>query len=224
MAGKDEKEVIVDVEEVYSKSEEFVNDNQNMIMTVVGVVVIIIALIYGFNRYYLMPMEEAASSEMFQAEQYFALDSFNLALNGDGNSSGMLDILEDYGSTDVGNLASYYTGVCYLKLGQYEDAIEHLNDFSPSGLLGPTTKGALGDAYAGVGDMDNAQSSYEAAADMDDNEFTTPIFLFKAGLAAEEIGDFDRAVRLYGKLKKDYSDSQEGRDADKYLARSEAKL
>ncbi len=91
-------------------------------------------------------------------------------------------------------------------------------------LLGPTTKGALGDAYAGLGDMDNALSNYEAAADMDDNEFTTPIFLFKAGLAAEEVGDYDRAVRLYGKLDKDYSESREGRDAAKYLARAEAKL
>ncbi|MFT4682240.1 MAG: tetratricopeptide (TPR) repeat protein [Flavobacteriales bacterium] len=224
MADKDEKEVIVDVDEVYSKSEEFVNDNQNMIMTVVGVIVIVVALIYGFNRYYLMPMEDSASTEMFQAEQYFSTDSFNLALNGDGNALGMLDVIEDYGSTDAGNLATYYAGVSYLKLGQYEDAIEYLNDFSPSGLLGPTAKGALGDAYAGSGDIDKALSSYEAAADMDDNDFTTPIFLFKAGLAAEEVGDYDRAVRLYGKLKKDYADSREGRDAAKYLARSEAKL
>jgi tetratricopeptide (TPR) repeat protein len=224
MAQKDEKEVIVDVEEVYSKSEEFVNDNQNMIMTVVGVIVIIVSLIYGVNRYYLMPMEETASSEMFQAEQYFAQDSFNLALKGDGNALGMLDIIDEYGSTDAGNLATYYAGVCYLQLEQYEDAIEYLSDFSPTGLLGPTTKGAIGDAYAGLGDMDNALSNYEAAADMDDNEFTTPIFLFKAGLAAEEVGDYDRAVRLYGKLDKDYSESREGRDAAKYLARAEAKL
>lgn len=224
MAKKDEKEIVVDVEEVYSKSEEFVNDNQNMIMTVIGAIVIIISLIYGFNRYYLMPMEETASAEMFQAEQYFSTDSFNLALNGDGNALGMLDIIDDYGSTDAGNLANYYAGVAYLKMGQYEDAIEYLNDFSPSGLLGPAAKGALGDAYAGSGDMDKALSNYESAADMDDNDFTTPIFLFKAGLAAEEVGDYDRAVRLYGKLKKDYADSQEGRDAEKYLARSEAKL
>jgi tetratricopeptide (TPR) repeat protein len=224
MADKDEKEVIVDVEEVYSKSEEFVNDNQNMIMTGVGVIVIIVAFIYGFNRYYLMPMEETASTEMFQAEQYFATDSFSLALNGDGNALGMLDVIEDYGSTDAGNLASYYAGVCYLQLGQHEDAIEHLNDFSPSGILGPAAKGALGDAYASSGNMDKALSSYEAAADMDQNEFTTPIFLFKAGLAAEEVGDYNRAVRLYGKLKKDYANSREGRDAAKYLARSEAKL
>ncbi len=224
MVEKDKKEVIVDVEEVYSKSEEFVNDNQNMIMTVVGVIVIIVALIYGFNRYYLMPLEQTASSEMFQAEQYFTSDSFNLALNGDGNALGMLDIIEEYGSTDAGNLALYYAGISYLRLGQYEEAIEYLNDFSPSGLLGPTAKGALGDAYAGAGDMEKALTNYEAAADMDENDFTTPLFLFKAGLAAEEVGDYDRAVRLYGKLKKDYADSREGRDAAKYLARSEAKL
>lgn len=224
MAEKDEKEVIVDVEEVYSKSEEFVNDNQNTIMTIVGVIVIIVALIYGFNRYYLMPLEETASSEMFQAEQYFAQDSFKLALKGDGNALGMLDMIDEYGSTSAGNLANYYAGICYLKLGQYEDAIEYLNDFSATGLLGPTAMGAIGDAYAGLGDMDEALSNYEAAADMEENDFTTPIFLFKAGLAAEEVGDYDRAVRLYAKLDKDYSDSREGRDAAKYLARAEAKL
>jgi tetratricopeptide (TPR) repeat protein len=224
MAKKDEKEVIVDVDEVYSKSEEFVNDNQNMIMTVVGVIIILVALVYGYKRYYSDPMYHTASVEMFQAEQYFAQDSFNLALNGDGNSLGMLDIIEDYGSTKPGNLANYYAGICYLKMGQYEDAISYLNDFSTSSLAGPMAKGALGDAYAESGDMDNALSAYEEAADMDDNDLTTPIFLFKAGLVAEELGDNDRAVRLFGKLKEDYPDSTEGRDAAKYLARNEAKL
>lgn len=224
MAKKDEKEVIVDVEEVYSKSEEFVNDNANNIMLAVGGLVIIICLVVGYDRFYATPLEDEAAAEMFQAEQYFAKDSFNLALNGDGNSSGFLDIIDSYGSTDAGNISNYYAGVCYLKMKSYEDAIDHLQDYSGSGILEPTALGALGDAYAESGDLDKALSQYEAASKAYENEFTSPIFLYKAGLAAEELGEFEKAVRHYSKLKEDYASTTEGRNAAKYLARAEAKL
>lgn len=224
MAKKEEKEVIVDVGEVYSKSEEFVNDNANNIMLVVGGLVIIVCLFVGYDRFYAGPLEEEAATDMFQAEQYFGKDSFNLALNGDGNSSGFLDIIDEYGSTDAGNLANYYAGICYLKMKSYDEAIEYLEDYSGSGILEPTALGALGDAYAESGDLDKALSKYESAAKAYENEFTSPIFLFKAGLAAEQLGEYEKAVRHYSRLKEDYANTNEGRNAAKYLARAEAHL
>ena len=50
------------------------------------------------------------------AEIYFEKDSFNLALNGDLNSAGFIDIADDYSSTKTGKLANYYAGICYLNL------------------------------------------------------------------------------------------------------------
>src|SRR6056297_3395769 len=117
------------VENVLTRTEQFIENNQKIITTVVLVIVILVGAYLLFTRYYLQPMENEAQGQMFRAEQYFAQDSFKLALNGDGNYLGFLDIIEEYGMSKSANLAEYYAGAYYLKLGQYDNAIEHLNDF-----------------------------------------------------------------------------------------------
>lgn len=221
------EELIVDVEEVYSKTEEFINQNQNLILGVVGGIIAIVVGFYAYNRVYLEPLEEEAHGQMFMAEQYFQKDSFNLALNGDGNYLGFLDVADSYGNTSAGNLSHYYAGICYLRTGQYEDAISELNDFSADGdavLLEPVALGAIGDANMELGDIDEALNYYEKAAGASDNDFTSPIYLQKAGFAAEKAGKFDKAIDYYTQVKEKYPRSNEGRDAEKYIARAEANL
>ena len=122
----DQDKVIVDVEQVYSKTEDFINDNQNAILGVVGAIVALVVAFYAYNRVYLEPLEEEAHGQMFMAEQYFEKDSFDLALNGDGNYLGFIDVADEYSNTSAGNLSHYYSGICYLRSGQYEDAIAEL--------------------------------------------------------------------------------------------------
>ncbi len=218
-------EVIVDVEEVYSKTEDFINDNQNIVLGAVGVVVAIIVAFYAYNRVYLEPLDQEAHGQMFVAEQYFEKDSFELALTGDGNYLGFLDIIDDYGNTTAGNLAHYYAGICYLRQGNYEDAIEELNNFDGSGeILGAVSLGAIGDANMELGDTDEALSYYEKAAEASVNNFTSPVYLQKAGFAAEKVGSYDKAIDYYAQIKENYPTTSEGRNADKYIARAEANL
>ena len=219
MAEKEE-EVIVDVEEVYSKTEEYVNENKNTISTVAGAIIIIIAAYFGYTQYYLAPLEEEAKTEMFKAEQFFAKDSFNLALNGGGLALGFLDIIDSYGGTKAGNLANYYAGICYLRTGDYESAIEHLEAFDGNDkMVGAVAKGATGDAYAELGELDNALSNYKEAVEHSDNNFTAPIYLMKAGKIAEELDDYSTAKKLYERIKKDFPETTEGQNIDKYLAK-----
>ena len=213
---------IVDVEEVYSKTEQYIEDNKNTLMYVVAGIVVVIGLYIGYTKFYLAPLEVEASNQIWKAEQYFEKDSFNLALNGDGNYYGFLEIIDSYGGTSVGNLANYYAGVSYLRLGQYDEAIEYLEDFdSGDPILGPVAIGAIGDAYMELGDVDSALKNYLAAAKKDKNNFSTPIYLMKAGMAYEELGDFKVAKELYERLKKDFPDTNEGRNIDKYIARAD---
>lgn len=224
-ANQKEDEVIVDVEEVYSRSEEFINENQNLIMGVIGAVVAVVVAIYAYNRVYLAPLEEEANGQMFVAEQYFEKDSFNLALNGDGNYLGFLDIAEDYGQTSAGNLAHYYAGISYLRLGEYESAVAELEEFDRVGeVLGAVALGATGDAYMELGEVDKALSHYEDAISASENDFSSPIYLQKAGLAAEQAGNYDKAVDYYSQLKDKYPTSNEGRNAEKYIARAQTRL
>ena len=218
-------EVIVDVEQVYSKTEDFINDNQNIIVGVVGVLIAAVVAVFAYNRVYMEPLEEEAHGQMFMAEFYFEKDSFNLALNGDGNYLGFLDIADEYSSTSAGNLAHYYNGVCYLRLGQFEDAISELKSFDGAGeMLGAVAQGAIGDAHMELEDVDEALSYYEKAANSSDNNFSSPVYLQKAGFAAEKAGKFDKAIDYYTQVKENYPTTNEGRNAEKYIARAEANL
>jgi len=222
---KEEEEVIVNVEEVYSRTEEFINKNQVQLLGGVAVIVFIILGYFSYQKFYLAPLEQEAQSQMFVAEQYFQKDSFNIALNGDATYMGFLDIADEYGSTNAGNLAHYYAGISHLRLGQYEEALEHLKKFSSDDvILSAVALGARGDAHMELDDASAALDMYEKAAKTNENDFTTPIYLMKAGLAAEKLGKYDKAVAHYGRLKADFPTTNEGRNAEKYIARAQTLL
>ncbi|MBT6766423.1 MAG: hypothetical protein HOA90_18000, partial [Prolixibacteraceae bacterium] len=170
-----------ELESALTKTEQFIEDNQNIITYVVGAIILVVAGYLGFSKFYLQPKENEAQAQMFMAESYFEKDSFNLSLNGDGNYLGFLDIIEDYGITKSANRAKYYTGIAFLQLGQFEDALDYLNDFKTNDLLlGPVSEGAKGDALLELGETDQALKQYQKAYSDTDNELTTPIYMMKA--------------------------------------------
>jgi len=227
MAKKQDKTEggIVAVEEALSKTERFIEKNQKLLTIIIGGIVIVVLIFFGFKRFYMAPQEKEAKEQMFMAERYFEIDSLNLALNGDGMYPGFLDIIDDYGMTKGANLSKYYAGVCYLKTGNYEEAIDHLKSFKAKDqILGPMAKGAIGDAYMELNQTAKAAGFYMEAADLKDNEFTTPLFLMKAGLTYEILKDYKKALEIYERIKFKYPTSTEARDIDKYIARAKGLL
>lgn len=223
MAQKNTKDLTEErfeaVEEALTRSEQIIEKHQKTILSVIGIVVVIVVAYFGFDKYYLQPLEQEAQIEIASAETYFAQDSLNLALNGDAAHLGFLDIISDYGMTKSANLSHYYAGVCYLKLGQYEDAITYLKGFSANDqVVAPMAMGAIGDAYMELGDTDKAINYYLDAANQKVNEFTSPVFLQKAALAYESKGDFAKALGLHERIKQEFAKTTEGRQADKYIA------
>lgn len=208
-------------ESALTRSEQFIEDNQKILTAIVLGALVVVSGYLAFHKFYAEPKEDEARANMYVAETYFQKDSFNLALNGDGNYDGFLDIIDEYGVTKSANLAKYYAGVCYLHLGDYEEAIKYLNKFSSNDLMiSSVAIGAIGDAYAELGKNKQAISNYEEAAHKTPNSFSTPLYLNKAAQLYEEEGNFNKAVELYEAIKKDYPQSQEGRSADKNIARA----
>jgi len=213
------------VEEALTRTERILEKHQKNILTGIAVVIIIVLGYFSFQKYYLEPVEKEASEQMWMAEKYFGMDSLQMALDGDGNYYGFLDIIEEYGITKSANLANYYAGVCYLRLGQYEDAIDHLGNFSSNDqVLAPMALGAIGDAYMELGETGKAAGYYVDAANKKDNAFTAPVFIQKAAWAYELQEDYSKALQLQNRLKKDFPMSAEGREAEKYIALLKAKL
>jgi tetratricopeptide (TPR) repeat protein len=217
------EDVILDVQEVYSKTETFIENNKKALSGIILAVIVLVGGYFGYKKIVIAPMELEAQSEMFMAEKYFEQDSLQLAINGDGLNSGFIDIAESYSGTKSANLAHYYLGICYRNLGEYEFAIDELKQFSSSDVMISTVAlGAIGDSYMELGDLNAALNYYEKAVKNGANQLTSPIYLFKAGIACEDAQDFSAAAEKYNAIKADYPDSKEAQTIDKYIARAEA--
>ncbi len=219
------EETIGAVEEAFSKTEQFIEKHQKIILIVVGAIIVIVLGFFGFRRFYLSPKEKEAQSQMFMAEKYFEQDSLKKALDGDGQYLGFLAIIDDYGITKSANLAHYYAGICYLKLGKFEEAITYLKKFDADDkVVAPMAKGAMGDAYMELKQTEKAAGLYQEAAEISKNEFTSPLFLMKAAWANEELGNLVKALKYYKQIKEEFPRSAEGREIDKYISYTEARL
>ncbi len=214
------EEQMMAVEGALSKTEQFIENNSSLLTIIVGAIVVVILGYFAYQRYYLVPKEKEASTQIFVAERYFEQDSLNLALNGDGQYPGFVQISEDYGMTKTGNLANYYAGVSYLKLGEYDKALDYLNDFNGEGdIVEAWAVGKKGDVYMEMGETDKAVDYYEKAAKLIENEFSTPHFLMKAGMTYELLSQKEQALELYKKIQTDYPESKEARNIERYIAR-----
>lgn len=220
---QENEELIVDVQEVYSKTETFIDNNKKTLSGVVTALIVLIGSYFAYNSFILAPMEEEAQKEMFMAEKYFGLDSMKLAIDGNDQFAGFIEIADKYGSTKAGNLANYYLGMAFLKTGEFQFAIDALNQFdSDDEMLGTLAIGAKGDALLELGETEKAASQYEKAANRRDNEFTTPMFLMKAAKTYELAGDYASALDAYKTIEKEYKSSPEGSSIEKYIARAES--
>lgn len=221
---KQAEERLENVEEALSKSELWIEKNQKTLWIILIVLVALALAIFGVTKYN-KKRDVTASSQIFYAQQYFENEQYDNALNGDGNNPGLLDIIDEYGSTKTGKLASYYAGLSYMKQGKYDEAIEYLKKFNGKDhILGPMALGAIGDCYMELDDLQNAISYYGKAAAKTPNEFTSPLFLSKQGMAYEIAGDYANALATYKTLKKDYPSSNEAFEITKNIAQMEEKL
>jgi tetratricopeptide (TPR) repeat protein len=208
------------VEETLTKTEQFLEQNYKGLLYVLAVIVILVGL-FWLGKMYLSRRNDEAQSQMYQAERYLEMDSINLALNGDGNYLGFLDIAQDYKFTNAGNLARYSSGICYLHAGQYEDAINMLEKYKKKDkVIGSLAIGAEGDAYVELGDTEKGIAKYIEAANFGSNSFNTPLFLMKAGELYELENNYAEALKLYQRIQDGYPESTEGLAIEKYIARA----
>ena len=157
---------------------------------------------------------------MFKAEDYFAKDSFKLALDGDGTNKGVLNVIKTFSGTKAANLAHYYAGVSYLHLGDFNKAIENLKDFSTdSRPVQMVAYGALADAYSELKKNDDAISYYKkAASTFTEDEITSGEYLWRAGQLCETLNKNKEALEFYKEIKEKFPKSRQN-EIDKFIYR-----
>lgn len=219
------EEGLGNIEESLTKTEQFIEKNQRNIIIVVLAIVAVILAYFAFKKFYKAPREEKALNAMYQAEEFFKAENYQAALDGVNEvgkqAPGFLEVTDEYGSTKAGNLAHYYAGISYKNLGEYEKAIEQLKDFdSDDYLLQSVSISAQGDCQFELGNYEDAAGLYEKAATVNPNNFSTPIYLQRAGLSYEKAEKYEKAITAYEKLKEKYPFSMEGREIEKYITRA----
>jgi tetratricopeptide (TPR) repeat protein len=203
----------------------FVKKNQKNLTTLLVTVIVVVAAYFGYSELYQKPREAKAADALFTAEKYFAQDSSNLVLNGDGTSKGALYVIKEFSGTASANLAKYYAGVSYFRTGDYNKAIEYLKDFSTSAKqVQAIAYGTIGDAYSELKKNEEALDYYKkAGAHFPEDEAISSEYLFRAAALLELNGKNADAVTIYKDIKAKYPKSEKGFNADKYISRLELK-
>ena len=229
VTGSTTAEVFETLDTTANKTEEFVVKYQNLILGFIGVVAIGVLGYLGYTNFVVEPKAKEAVSELNQAQYYFELavnsvDSDSLyrrALNGGEGKYGFLDIIENYKGTPAAKLAKYSAGMAYLNLKQYENAIAYLDEFSADDvLLSALAKGAIGDAYAQLGQVDKAFNYYIEASKINNNMYSTPKYLYKAAMLGAENGKRNQAIEFLNRIENEYPKSEEA----KWVAVQKGKL
>jgi len=198
-----------------NKSEAFFLKYKKAIIYGVIALIVIVAGYILYDNYVSGPREQKASTELAKSQELFNQEQFDKAL------PGFLKVASDYSSTDAGNLAQLYTGLCYAQMGKWAEAVKALEGFSGKGdqIISPAAEGALGNAYAHTNQLDKAVAHLKKAAEKADNNSLSPTFLIQAGEILESQGKNDEALKLYQQVKDKYFNSMQYQTIDAYIER-----
>ncbi len=228
------EEIFENLDESANKIEEWVAENQKMIFTVIGAIAFCVLAYMGYSKFIQEPKEAEASNAAYVAQDYFAKavnasgkeqDSlFTLALNGVNGKRGLVQIASDYSGTKAGNLANYAAGTAFLNMNDYKNAVSYLDNFtSEDEIFGATAKGAIGDAFVQLNQLEDALTAYKKALEITTNSYTTPKFLYKAAIVALDLGKNDEAAKYLIQIKESYATSLEANKVDALLGKAQAK-
>lgn len=215
---------LMNIEQRWDRIQNYLDDNKKLITTLSIAITLIIGGFVTFKYWYIPSQEQDAEMAMRRAQNYFAADSVNKAIKGDGANLGFQDIADQYSWTAAGHLANYYLGLCYYQERNYQLAIDNLEKFNAHDVLvSANAKGVEGDAEMQLNNTDKAIEDYMEAVKRSDNDFTAPMYLKKAAQAYEVKGDYTNALSTYQTIKTQYYNFAEANDLDKYIARAQAK-
>jgi tetratricopeptide (TPR) repeat protein len=191
---------------------------------IIGISAAVILVAGGWLIYKKMfqePKEERAAEAIGKAQEYFATEKYEQALQGDGQNKGFLYMIKNYDGTKSGNLAHLYAGMSYLKLGEFNKAVTHLRDFdTDSKQIQMIAYGRLADAYSELGKKQDAVDYYKKAGKyFQEDEINASEFLFRAGYLLETLGKNKEAVEVYKEIKEKFPRTEKGFSIDKYIYR-----
>ena len=205
---------LINVDEVYTKTEQFVDKNRSALTIGIGGLAVIILSVLAYQSFVLAPAESGAEQSSWRAEAYFEMDSLDLAAFGDGYEAGLEEIMLSETGTSAGTRAAYRMGVYHRDSGAFEEAITAFEevDFSDE-VIRVLSAGNIGDCYVELGDYEAAINHFDKAISYASSGLAesvlVPMFLYKAAIVNIELGDMSSAKQNLSRIVSDYPESQQ---------------
>ena len=177
----------------YARAWEFVDRNRKALYGVLAAVVVLALIAVGY-AFYLGQKQETAVDLLGSVVQLYEEGRYRDALDGTGDTVGLLEIAEDYGNTDAGNLASFYAADALFRLGDYDQALEYFEDYDKEeGLIGASAIAGEAAIHENRSEFERAGDLYRRAALFYENELRSPEYLLQAAHAYQQGGAYDDA-------------------------------
>ena len=175
-----------------------------------GVLVVIIAVIFLYisNR---NTKNIEAETKLSAVISLYEQGKYQEAINGDPATgiTGLLQIVNDYGSTNSGETAKMYLGNCYFNMKDYDNALKQFDDYSGGNdIIKASCISGIGAVYEAKGDLKKAGEYFEKSAKVNKNVVINQENLYYAIRAYTNSGDKESAKRVFSMLKEDYPKSK----------------
>lgn len=178
-------------------------------------IVLVIGLIIGYFVY-SHQQEEEAQNLLGIAEESFMQGNYETALYGDEDefTIGFEQIADNYSRTNAGNLANYYAAVSEYEMGNYEEALNYIQNFDvPDGIMGVAPISLHATILTEINRYEEAGEMFVRAADWNENNSTTPYNLLEAATAFREAGNTEQALQQINRILDEYSNSEQATEA-----------
>ena len=194
------------------------NKNVRIITLVVGGVVVLALGYFVYRQFVWQPANEKSKDAYWAGLNHAAKDSTDMAIE-------ELQVqVKKYDGKDGGEIAQFVLARQYMNKGEFKKAISELEGVNVSDTYVQIMSiGLQADAHSELENYVEAATLYKEAADLNENDLTTPMYLMKAGLCLEEINNFEKATEYYITIRENYSVFASQKTIDKYIARTENK-
>lgn len=204
------------VQELKKKFES--NKNARLVSYIGGGILVLVIGYFAYVQFMWKPANEKSKDAYWVGLNYAAKDSTDAAIEE------LKPIVKKYDGKIGGENAQFILARQYMVKGQFKKALTELESVDVTDTyVSSMAVGLQGDCHSELKDYEKAGTLYLEAAGINENEMTTPMYLLKAGLCAEKVKDFEKAVECYTTIKDDYSSFASQKGIEKYIARASNK-
>lgn len=195
-------------------------DNKKQVTTIGTIVLIfVVAVWFYFNNQNTKNL--SAATDFGKIFSFYDNGQYDVAKNGipEQNILGLESIVENYGSSNSGNLAKIYLANIELSKNNIDRALELFEDFSSNdAVLNASAKAGIASCYEAKKDFSSAANFFEKAAKYSTIDETNAEYLICAARNYSLIDKKEKAIELYKLVKSEYSSTTSARDAERFIS------